>query len=316
MNENEAGFNETQLKRVGMAEAYTQELREQMQKGVPVINHTFKKAYDDDKVTATLHLKKDAKADIYFLNRFDLELQRAGTENKVSQSFYISAPKPKQGPDGGLIRRPAVKYTLKEGYNLLSGRPVFKNLVNKEGNDYQAWVKLNFNKVLDNGQYQMKQYTHNYGYDLEQVLKNYPIKELQNEQYTKSLVDSLHRGNLQKVTFAGKDEQENRLYVSPNITSGSLNVYDDQKQRLHLNTLVEKGYITEALAQQIKAKVAPSIKKEAQGMTPSVERSLKEGSTSEKQQKELPHETVVKEKKITAGTKKAVKRTRKQQTGS
>lgn len=312
MNENEAGFNETQFKRLGMLEAYTKDVREQMQKGLPIIEHAFEKVYDEDKVKATLHLKKDANADIYFLNKFNLELQRVGSENKVSQTFYVSAPKPKEGPDGESIRRPAVKYTLKEGYNLLSGRPVLKDLVNREGNDYQAWVKLNFNKTLDNGQYQMKQYTRNYGYNLEQILKHYPIKELQNDQYKQSLLDSLHRGNLQKVTFIGKDQREEKLFVSPNITSGSLNVYDDRKQRLHLDTLAEKGYITKELAVQIKQKINPVLKNEVQEKVQSVQQKSQK-KVQVKNQVDQSDQKQRKEKKMAVETEKVNKRPRKQQ---
>jgi hypothetical protein len=59
--------------------------------------------------------------------------------------------------------------------------------VNQEGHEYQAWVKLNFKNTMNNGNYEMKQYHTNYGFDLEKTLGHYPIKELANPQYKESL---------------------------------------------------------------------------------------------------------------------------------
>jgi len=68
----------------------------------------------------------------------------------------------------------------------------------------------------------MKQYTKNYGFELENVLAKYPIKELANEQYKQSLIDSLHRDNLQKATFVGGDGKEERLHVQLKLRSNNL----------------------------------------------------------------------------------------------
>ncbi|HTE25721.1 hypothetical protein [Flavitalea sp.] len=104
-------------------------------------------------------------------------------------------------------------------YNLLAGRSVHKNLVSKEGNEYEAWVKLNFKNRLDDGNHEMKQCTKKYGFELENVLSKYPIKELTNEQYKQSLIDSLHRGNLQKATFVDKDDGKKSCMYHPILRS-------------------------------------------------------------------------------------------------
>lgn len=127
--------------------------------------------------------------------------------------------------------------------------------MNQEGNAYQAWVKLNFKNTQNNGNYEMKQYHTNYGFDLEKTLHNYPIKELANPQYKASLIDSLQRGNLQKATFVAPDGKEEKLFISPNITFGSLNVYDQNKQRMPTETLVEKQYIGKELAEKLTERV-------------------------------------------------------------
>ena len=258
------GFNENQLKRTGFGEAFTPELKTKMEQGVPLIQHGFKKEYEGDEVTATLHLKKSATSDYYFLNKFDLQLQKEGQVNTTRQTFYITSKKAEGNSEEDDQQKNKInnKYTLKEAYNLLDGRPVYKNLVSKEGNEYEAWIRLNFKNKLENGNYEMKQYTKNYGFDLETVLSKYPIKELTNEQYRQSLTESLHRGNLQKVTFVDSKGNEEKLYVSPNIAMGSLNVYDENKQRLSTELLVEKQYIGKELAEQLKQHVSQQQKQE------------------------------------------------------
>lgn len=210
MEERAMTFNENQLKRTGFAEAFTPELKLQMERGLPEIAHPFKKEYDGDRVEATLHLKKSATTDFYFLNKFDLRLQKEGQANAIAQTFYLTQRKPAQDAEDGSTHRLENKYTLKEAYNLLAGRPVFKDLVNQEGHEYQAWVKLNFKNTMNNGNYEMKQYHTNYGFDLEKTLGHYPIKELTNPQYKVSLMDSLHRGNLQKSHIRRTERQRGK----------------------------------------------------------------------------------------------------------
>lgn len=301
MDEKAMSFNESQLKRTGFAEAFTPELKAKMEQGVPLIQHEFKKNYDGDQVTANLHLKKSARSDYYFLNKFDLQLQKDGRADSVKQTYYITSRKVAgNGEENGEQKaKQDIKYTLKEGYNLLDGRPVYKNLVSKDGNEYEAWNKLNFKKKLDNGNFEMKQYTKNYGFDLENVLSKYPIKELVNEQYKQSLIDSLHRGNLQKATFVGSNGNEEKLYISPNITLGALNVYDQNKERIPTEQLVEKQYIGKELAGQLKQRVsqlqmqeqkerpepAPSQKKEEkqkQAQKPKSDEPVKKQSRKQK----------------------------------
>lgn len=288
MDEKAMSFNENQLKRSGFAEAFTADLQQKMKEAMPVIQHPFKKEYDADKVEATLHLKKSATSDYYFLNKFDMQLQKDGQTEKVKQTFYITAKK-ESGEDGNQQKaKQENRYTLKEAYNLLAGRPVHKHLVNKEGNEYEAWVRLNFKNKLDNGNHELKQYTKNYGFELENVLAKYPIKELTNEQYKQSLIDSLHRGNLQKATFVDNNGREEKLYVSPNITLGALNVYDQDKQRIPTETLVEKQYIGKELAEELKQRVSQQ-QKQTQEQALSQKPEQKEKQTpGQKQKNDMP----------------------------
>lgn len=252
MEEKIMSFNEKQLQRTGFAEAFTPELLQKMEQRVPVIEHAFKKDFDGDKVNAVLHLRKSESSDHYHLNKFDLSLQKEGQLTEAKHTFYVNAVKStnEQGE-----KNPDNLYTLKEGYNLLAGRPVFKHMTNFEGNAYDSWVQLNLKNKLESGNFEMKQYTKNYGFELEAVLNKYPIKELTNEQYKANLIDSLNRGNLQKATFVGAEGKEEKLYISPVVTMGQLNVYDLDKQRIPTDKLLERGLVGSELAAQLKERL-------------------------------------------------------------
>jgi hypothetical protein len=302
MDEKALSFNETQLKRTGFAEAFTPDLQAKMAQGLPEIKQPFVKQYEGDEVKALLHLKKSATSDFYFLNKFDLELQKEGQANAIKQTFYLTQRSKVGEEENGTKQKLENKYTLKEGYNLLAGRPVFKDLVNQEGQEYQAWVKLNFKNTLNNGNFEMKQYHTNYGFDLEKTLGNYPIKELTNPQYKESLVDSLQRGNLQKATFVGKDGKEEKMYVSPNITFGSLNVYDQNKQRVPTETLVEKQFIGKELAEKLTERVNQQQQKvqtpQQQKPEQAPKQEVKKNQTLKQQEKETPVKKQTRRQKI------------------
>jgi|GEM_PF-879984 len=252
MDENVITFNERQLQKTGFAEAFTPELQQKMKERVPIIEHAFKKEFEGDKVSAVLHLRKSESSDHYHLNKFDLSLQKEGQLSETKHTFYVNTVK-SMNAEGE--KNPDNLFTLKEAYNLLSGRPVFKHLTNVENKAYDSWMQLNLKNKLETGNFEMKQYTKNYGFDLEAVLNKYPIKELTNDQYKANLVDSLNRGNLQKATFVASDGKEEKLYISPVVTMSQLNVYDLDKQRIPTEKLLEKGLVGSELAIQLKERM-------------------------------------------------------------
>ncbi|MFT3701361.1 MAG: hypothetical protein QM802_03285 [Agriterribacter sp.] len=108
----------------------------------------------------------------------------------------------------------------------------------------------------DNGNHELRTYNSNYPFNLSDTLAKYPIKELSNEQYKSNLIDSLHRGNLQKVTFVAGDGKEEKLFISPSITLGALNIYDTNKQRMTTEMLLEKQLIGKDVVASLNAKLS------------------------------------------------------------
>ncbi|MBN8880526.1 MAG: hypothetical protein J0I32_23485 [Sphingobacteriales bacterium] len=275
MNEKTLDHAEGQVKRVGMLESFTPELKEAMLRGDAQIRHPFRKEYErelvnkegkketvKDAVNIEQYWKKSSTTDNYFLNKFDAELQKAGKDQTVKQTFYLSGKKgvknagdeSENRQDNKQENKPQTRYTLKESYNLLSGRPVYKELTNSKGEEFKAWVQLDLRDKLPNGNHKMKMYNENYGFKLDDVVRLYPIKDLLNPDFKKRLMESLERGNLQKVTFVGKDKKQETVYISPSITNGSLNLYGEDGKRIPLETQAQKEWITKDFAKEQKVR--------------------------------------------------------------
>jgi hypothetical protein len=163
-----------------------------------------------DRVDFRLEFKKSDQSDMYFFNRYHATLKNDDPSKELKQTFYITK-------NAGI--------TAKEAYNLLSGRSVNKDLTNKEGQAYNAWLRLDFTEKDKNDNFKVKQFHSGYGYELEGAVNKYPIKELANDEEKVKLMKSLEKGNLQPVTFM-KEGKEEKMFISANPQYKNLNVYD------------------------------------------------------------------------------------------
>src|SRR6266536_3735301 len=188
MNEKNFDYLKDQLKYTGFGEALQTEMKERMKDEQPEFTLFHKAEFGKDHTIAALHFKKSDQSDNYFFNKYDLSVRNDDKQDILQQTFYINNKEP--------------SITLKEGYNLLSGRAVYKEeLLNKQDEKYSAWLQLNLKETDAAGNYKMKPYHQNYGYDLEATLAKHPFKELLNEKEKERLMESLQRGNHQSVTL-------------------------------------------------------------------------------------------------------------------
>lgn len=175
----------------------------------------FNKDNLSDRVNYTLDFKKSDQTDMYFLNRYQATLKNDDPTQEKTQAFYITK-------NSGI--------TAKEAYNLLSGRAVNKDLNNKEGQPYNAWLQLDFKEKDKHDNYKVKQYHQGYGYDLEMVMSKYPIKEQLNADEKTKLLKSLEKGNLTQVTFA-REGGEDKMFVAANPQYKNLDIYDAKMEK-------------------------------------------------------------------------------------
>ncbi|MDE3185125.1 MAG: JAB domain-containing protein [Bacteroidota bacterium] len=205
-----------QVKYLGFGEGHSEVLKEAMRGESDKINFPISKEFysplhseKKQEVDFILHFGKGKESSMYFLNSYSAQLKGMQEDNNESQKFYINKGK-------GI--------TAKESFNLLSGRAVNKDLTNKEGVTYNAWIKLKpseGNSEKGNRDFQI--FGENYGFDLEKTLSKYPVKEMETPEAADKLMNSLKKGNLQAVTFS-ENGQEATKFISTNPQFKNLDV--------------------------------------------------------------------------------------------
>ncbi len=113
-----------------------------------------------------------------------------------------------------------------EAYNLLSGRAIERN---------GTWAQLDFNDKDRNGNFRIKEFHSSYGFDLEKILQQLPLKELLNQTEADKLDNALKNGNRLAVSFM-KNGNEQRFYIEANPQFKSVNIYDEHSRKITLNT--------------------------------------------------------------------------------
>ncbi|HEX9151810.1 MAG TPA: hypothetical protein VF842_06980, partial [Flavobacterium sp.] len=192
--------------------------------------------------------------DMYFFNSYKIDFLKENAKEPLEQTFYINK--------GSNI-------TLKEAYNLMEGRAVNKNLTNKEGQHYNAWVQMDFKETDTSGNFKLNQYHQNYGYDLENALSKHQIRELENPKFKEDLMDSIKKGNLQSVTFL-KEGNEIKCFVEANPQFKTINVYDGNRQRINNRESKEE--------------------KQSEGQSKTTEKTKKQSQSADNDGAEVPQE--------------------------
>lgn len=217
MNQKNFEYLRDQVKYTGFGEGLEKELKEKMEKQTPEFTLTHQGNFGNDMTASVLNFKRSAQSDMYFFNSYKMSLKKEDKPEIMSQTFYINKSN---------------NITMKEAYNLMSGRAVNKDLTNKEGQIYNAWIQMDFNQTTPNGNYKLKQYHQNYGFDIENALSAHPIKEFKHNEYKADLVGSLKKGNRQSATFIN-DGMEQKYHIEANPKFKTINIYDSNMQRLN-----------------------------------------------------------------------------------
>ncbi len=135
------------------------------------------------------------------------------------------------------VFEPANIVTATHAYNLLAGRSIQKEYASGENNKQTVWMQLDFNDKDAAGNYKMKEFQSAYGYDVKQVLKQLPLKELTNTEATEKLLNALINGHREVVTLQ-KDGSEQKLFIEANPQFKSLNVYDENLKKISVASAI------------------------------------------------------------------------------
>lgn len=191
MNQQNADYLKETIKYLGFGETLYADLDKNMEQKFPEFVLKLESVFNKAVLESILFFRRSDQG-VYFFNRHDEVLKNeVGT---TEQTFYVNK---------------GHSVTLKEAFNLLEGRSVLKEIVSKEGEKYQAWIQLDFSEREPNGNYKIRQYHSNYGFDLAATLAGFAIREMEDEQQRERIMRSLQRGNLQPLTFfrSGTDQR-------------------------------------------------------------------------------------------------------------
>ncbi|HAL81273.1 MAG TPA: hypothetical protein DCO83_02750 [Mucilaginibacter sp.] len=259
MNEKNYGYLKNQVKFMGFGEGMDKELGEMIQSQQPAFKLEHQIKFGQDDVSSTLHFQKSKESEMYFFNSFEMGVKQAKAEDVLKQTYYI-------GKENNL--------TLKEHYNMIDGRAVFKEF-NKleqvgEGENvkfkatdetYKAWTQLNFKQTDENGNFLPRKL---FGFDLEKTLAKYPIKDLEDNYDKSRLIASLEKGNVQKATLIA-DGKDQKVLIAANPIDKSIKFYDSNMQRLDVKQIVvQKQELSEGQAQGETNNIQKENKKENQ----------------------------------------------------
>ncbi|HEU5365457.1 MAG TPA: hypothetical protein VFU62_07990 [Hanamia sp.] len=220
MNEQNFGYLKDNIKYLGFGEKQHDELEKNLSEGKESFQMAFKTEVNKKPFEAVLQFRKSENSDMYFLNNYYASLERTNGD-KMEQTFFLNKGK---------------GVTAKEAYNLLEGRAVFKELTNKAGEPYQAWIQLDFENKDKNNNNEVKQYHENYGYDLRTAVGKYAVQELDGGEKEKSLMHSLQKGNVQSVTI-DKDGVPQKMFIEANPQFKTVTLYDEHLKRVQKEDL-------------------------------------------------------------------------------
>ena len=213
MNEKNLAYLEKQLLNLGFGDHMNETMKKHIESERSEFNlqHTFK--YNNTDMLVDLSFRRGEQNEMYFFNSYRATML---DDPNRSHTFYL---------DKGNAT------TTKEAFNLLQGRAVNKDLVNKDDQKYNAWVQLDIKGDKDLKQnFKLERYHENYGYDLTKALNELILKPMSLKE-DQDLYNSMKKGNVQSVTFL-KDGEEVKGFIQANPKDKTIDIYDAKMQPL------------------------------------------------------------------------------------
>jgi len=117
-------------------------------------------------------------------------------------------------------------FSIEQAANMLQGRAVFRDdLVSRAGIQYKAWNTYQFNEPKDRyNNYTLKQFGEGYRFDLEKELGTYHIKEMQQANLARQIIEHMKNGHTVEVTLVGSNGQDKALRIEAVPRYGNINL--------------------------------------------------------------------------------------------
>ena len=160
-----------------------------------------KEMFKENNGVSNLVVGKDANSAVKLatmengkVNYLQKEFAQTYRTSPINQTIYVEKGK---------------GFTAEQAVNLIQGRAVYRDdMVSQAGQQYKAWIKLDFDVPKDRfGNFMINQYTDPaYGFDLSKVLDKFDIKELADPAKREILEGSIRNGNRALVTVEKNGE--------------------------------------------------------------------------------------------------------------
>jgi transposase len=153
----------------------------------------------------------------------------------------------------GAFRNPVLKntvyvnrgvgYNMVQSTNMLQGGAAHRDdLVSRQGVQYEAWSVYKFDEPRDNyGNLRIQQYGSGYGFKLEDELKRYEIKGLDDPKKITDLMEQLKDGERASVVVEVPGAEARKLDVEAVPRYGNINFFDRDGKPLIRETLIKPG---------------------------------------------------------------------------
>lgn len=204
----------------GFPEELNAVLEKHITEGAPEFELKCRTKRGEDEIAFRLHFSKHKLYDFYYFNKFEATLLEKGQNEARVHTFY---------PDQNI--------TALEAYNLLKygeKTAVNKNIFDKEGKTYNAWITLDLTGEKDqHGNYPVQKYHENYyasrPFKLATAINDLavPIKEWDQPEKLDIIFDKLRKGTPAEVSLKGN---EAKGYLMVNAREGRIQLYDSSLQ--------------------------------------------------------------------------------------
>ncbi|MBS1524722.1 MAG: hypothetical protein JST19_03675 [Bacteroidetes bacterium] len=255
-----------QVKYTGFGDALEFALKDNMEKGAANFQLQHSAEFGKDKVNALLNFRLSEQG-MYFFNSYDMTVQKEGVPD-MKQTFSVYGPQSVEKKGEAIDGEPKKEWvnsniTFKEGYNLMQDRAVFKDFVSKEGEKYSSWVILNAKDTDEHGNCKIKRLK---DFDLKAKLAEYPIKELDNADSKKQLIESLEKGNRPTVTMLFNGKEEKRA-IEANPVYRGIKMFDGNQRTImqQQDPNAPKEGNAQTMAQNTQADTQNTIKNDQAG---------------------------------------------------
>lgn len=138
-----------------------------------------------------------------------------------------------------------------QAQNLLDGRAVMRDTIDLAGNQNSKWIQLDLNDKDASGNHKIKEFLHNYGFDLEKSAEKLIPKEELSPANHQAIFDGLRSGERQPITII-RDNLSINLFIEANPQYKTVNIYDEHAKKISLNEALGKPGVKEQMNQSEK----------------------------------------------------------------